>query len=785
MSHRRKPSGHDGDGRARGELIEHEGEWTIVVEVPKQTTFSCPLCETSFNIFSSLTRHLKLKHPKLNTTILHRCWECGEQFQNRKELGTHSKRSHDNPPALQPKRLGEYPCSFCDESFASERSRSGHERSQHPILVSKKLAIEAAKDGRKAAPRPDAALSQASQPVPWPVELTNSLIRAMFVVGTASNAALVKEMGTSKTPHQVGSTKCRILRKYPDWKATFSYLNPDNSPLTSSSDNSTTDEESDEQEATPHREDSQEEQTGTPHTIVIAYPLQVTLDCPFCETYYQGRDLLEFAKHIDSAHVEACQWMFMCALCAAHTSTEDELLEHLLQEHAAELVSLPKECFQQGRNTITNFVETLTREPVKSTEPRDSPKCTGENTEEIHLTAVEHESVEPTPTSPLSSASITLAPGQMLEDDSAEVPSPTPTDQEDVEVPPLPPPLPCMEGYVSPPHLGSPIPDVLPSSLYSPISDAPLPPSPKSPATATDEPALPLEPTSPQPPPPGIPRRPPGGKDKDREAEERKKKLKALNSKFQAKLAPLLEDDEVSDWDTFEQVLLDLSVELREATSRNIHRENTQRGSQHNNNSQARNWRKRQRGKQRNAPDHNRRHQGNEGHSNPQGEGNEQHNRGRISGRQRWIREAQKVQGAYRRNAKRCVAQITGEEKPREDCPIPMETLSEWMANSNPPPPGEKPSWIEEPSDSSEDVLSSPFSPSEVLDQLRRLPGKSAPGPDKITYWQWKQLDGQGKLLSVVFNICRKATRVPQQWKESTTTLIYKGKGEKSETCNW
>ena len=77
--------------------------------------------------------------------------------------------------------------------------------------------------------RPNATLSQASQPAPWPIELTNLLIRTMFVVGTESNVILVREISTSKTPHQVGGTKLRIFSKYPDWKSTF-YLNPDNSP---------------------------------------------------------------------------------------------------------------------------------------------------------------------------------------------------------------------------------------------------------------------------------------------------------------------------------------------------------------------------------------------------------------------------------------------------------------------------------------------------------------------------------------------------------------------------
>ena len=101
--------------------------------------------------------------------------------------------------------------------------------------------------------RPNATLSQASQPAPWPIELKNLLIRAMFVVGTESNVILVRETGTSKTPHQVGGTKLRIFSKYPDWKSF--YLNP----VTN-------------EQATPLRTESQkEEQTGKPNTIIITY----------------------------------------------------------------------------------------------------------------------------------------------------------------------------------------------------------------------------------------------------------------------------------------------------------------------------------------------------------------------------------------------------------------------------------------------------------------------------------------------------------------------------------
>ena len=105
------------------------------------------------------------------------------------------------------------------------------------------------------------------------------------------------------------------------------------------------DEESD--QATPYRENSQQKQQVS-HILLLLHTPTGNTYCLFCELYYQGRDLFKFAKHLDAAHKEACQWMFMCAVCATHTSTEDEMLENLTNERAAELVSLPRECFQQA-----------------------------------------------------------------------------------------------------------------------------------------------------------------------------------------------------------------------------------------------------------------------------------------------------------------------------------------------------------------------------------------------------------------------------------------------------
>ena len=91
MSHQSKPS-----GNVKDELFAGDGKWIIAVEIPRQTAFACPLSETSFNIFSSLTWHLKLKYPDLTVTVVHQCCDCGERFKNRKDLGNiqNCKKTH-------------------------------------------------------------------------------------------------------------------------------------------------------------------------------------------------------------------------------------------------------------------------------------------------------------------------------------------------------------------------------------------------------------------------------------------------------------------------------------------------------------------------------------------------------------------------------------------------------------------------------------------------------------------------------------------------------------------
>ena len=91
--------------------------------------------------------------------------------------------------------------------------------------------------------------------------------------------------------------------------------------------------------------------------------------------------------------------------------------------------------------------------------------------------------------------------------------------------------------------------------------------------------------------------------------------------------------------------------------------------------------------------------------------------------------------------------------------------------------------WVRDLEREQMDVLEGLFTPEEVRRQLRRLPAHLAPGPNGVTYGHWKRLDPEGKLLTKICNVCRRAARVPPSWKTSTTVLAYK-KGDEADLGN-
>ncbi|GFT18714.1 retrovirus-related Pol polyprotein from type-2 retrotransposable element R2DM [Trichonephila clavipes] len=60
----------------------------------------------------------------------------------------------------------------------------------------------------------------------------------------------------------------------------------------------------------------------------------------------------------------------------------------------------------------------------------------------------------------------------------------------------------------------------------------------------------------------------------------------------------------------------------------------------------------------------------------------------------------------------------------------------------------------------------------------------SAPGPDRLTYRHWREVDPYCKVITRIFNICLKMSNIPSAWKTSSTVLIHK-KDDPTKLENW
>ncbi|GFT45786.1 retrovirus-related Pol polyprotein from type-2 retrotransposable element R2DM [Nephila pilipes] len=60
----------------------------------------------------------------------------------------------------------------------------------------------------------------------------------------------------------------------------------------------------------------------------------------------------------------------------------------------------------------------------------------------------------------------------------------------------------------------------------------------------------------------------------------------------------------------------------------------------------------------------------------------------------------------------------------------------------------------------------------------------TAPGPDRIAYKHWREIDPSGRILTLLYNICLSLRKVPSSWKQSETILIHK-KGSTEDISNW
>lgn len=83
-----------------------------------------------------------------------------------------------------------------------------------------------------------------------------------------------------------------------------------------------------------------------------------------------------------------------------------------------------------------------------------------------------------------------------------------------------------------------------------------------------------------------------------------------------------------------------------------------------------------------------------------------------------------------------------------------------------------------------DEALSAPVTLEELKRKINSLPRRSAPGPDGITYETIKQLKEFWPTLLSCINKCIEFKKIPNSWKTSLITLLYK-KGDEKEPINW
>ena len=194
-------------------------ECKVVITHPTQTTFACPECGVSYNLYASLQRHMRDRHKDRKVTWVYVCAECEEEFPDKKKVSAHVNRVHAGKAMKKDTNKGAFPCDYCEETFQSSRSRSMHARNQHAAAQSARLAEESSLK-----------TSADSQPRHWDDETVRQFVRALFVVGTGSNVEIAREIKSKKTAHNVKGYKLRFLKDHPDWKTEFRQLDPEYTP---------------------------------------------------------------------------------------------------------------------------------------------------------------------------------------------------------------------------------------------------------------------------------------------------------------------------------------------------------------------------------------------------------------------------------------------------------------------------------------------------------------------------------------------------------------------------
>ena len=169
----------------------------VVITFPLEATFKCPICDLSYAMHTSWTRHLK-SHPE-PVSLQFKCRECDKNFSTRRSVSNHYSKTHGTAtPAIA--TVGDYPCNFCDKLFPSQTSQSQHIRNQHATETSVQRA----------------ALASAVVSNFWTDQEHSLFLNAIAQFGTSSNVKIANHID-SKSAKQVASHKRIFLHENPNW----------------------------------------------------------------------------------------------------------------------------------------------------------------------------------------------------------------------------------------------------------------------------------------------------------------------------------------------------------------------------------------------------------------------------------------------------------------------------------------------------------------------------------------------------------------------------------------